>query len=60
VNGKLQIDFAVGRADNPKVNAILLVKGGKQNTHYESFRKYIKAIEDIKDQQAQQMQQKEI
>ena len=50
-NGKLQVDFAVGRADNPKLNALLLVKGPKSLTHYDNFRKYLKALEDIKDQQ---------
>ena len=49
-NGKLQVDFAVGRADNPKVNALLLVKGSRSSTHYDNFRKYLKALEDIKDQ----------
>ena len=53
-NNKLQIDFAVGRADNPKVNAILLVQGGKENTHYNSYRRYLKALEDLKDQQRKQ------
>ena len=35
-NGKLQVDFVVGRADNPKVNGILLVEGGLENTHFKS------------------------
>jgi len=29
----LLVDFIKGRADNPKVNAILLVSGGARNTH---------------------------
>lgn len=33
-NGKIQLDFAQGKADNPKVNAILIVEGGLKNTHY--------------------------
>lgn len=49
--GKLQIEFAVGRADNPKVNAIVIVEGGKGNTHYSSFQKYLKALEEIKSEQ---------
>ena len=49
-NGKLQVDFAVGRADNPKLNALLLVKGPRSSTHYDNFRKYMKALEDIKNQ----------
>ena len=36
-NGKLVIDFVQGKADNPKVNAIVLVEGGKENTHFKSF-----------------------
>ncbi len=49
-NGKLQIDFVQGKADNPKVNGILLVQGGKENTHYDAFQKYLKALEDLKQQ----------
>lgn len=33
----LVIDFLKGRADNPKVNAILLVQGGLRNTHHSNF-----------------------
>jgi len=29
----LIVDFVKGRADNPKINAILLVQGGLRNTH---------------------------
>ena len=33
-SGMLTIKFNKGRADNPKVNAIVLVKGERQNTHW--------------------------
>lgn len=36
----LQVEFKVGKADNPKVNAILLVKGDASNTHKDSFTKF--------------------
>lgn len=36
-DSELRIDFIKGKADNPKVNAILLVKGGLKNTHYSSY-----------------------
>ncbi len=49
-NGKLVVDFVGGKADNPKINAIVLVQGGKENTHFESHRKYIKVLEDLKNQ----------
>lgn len=50
-NGKLIVDFVQGPADNPKVNGIVLVQGGKDKTHFESHRKYIKVLEDLKNQQ---------
>lgn len=56
-NGKVQIEFAVGRADNPKVNAILIVEGGKANTHFASHKKYMKALEEIKKQQQKEQGQ---
>ena len=42
------IEFAVGRADNPKVNAILLVEGGLANTHYKAHQRYMKELEKIR------------
>jgi hypothetical protein len=36
----LIVDFLKGKADNPKVNAILLVAGGARNTHQANFQKY--------------------
>ena len=43
-NGKIQVLFKKGRADNPKVNAILLVEGGVENTHKASHDRYIAEI----------------
>ena len=38
---ELIVDFKKGRADNPKVNAILLVKGNAQkSTHKDSYIRY--------------------
>ena len=50
------MEFAVGKADNPKVNGILLVEGGLENTHFAAHTKYLKALEDIKNQQQKQQQ----
>jgi hypothetical protein len=36
----LVVDFLKGKADNPKINAILLVQGGVKNTYQASFLKY--------------------
>ena len=43
-NGKIQVLFKKGKADNPKVNAILLVEGGVENTHKASHDRYIAEI----------------
>ena len=37
----------MGSADNPKVNAIVLVRGGLGDTHMESHRKYKQTLLDI-------------
>lgn len=34
------VDFVKGKADNPKVNAIILAKGGLEDTHKENFTKF--------------------
>ena len=47
-NKKLTIKLKVGSADNPKVNAILLVRGGLADTHIESHRRYKETLLDIK------------
>lgn len=47
-NGKILIDFAKGKADNPKVNGILVVEGGLKNTHFQSHEKYLKELMKIR------------
>ncbi len=47
-NKKIIIDFNVGQSDNPKVNAIILVSGGKENTHYAAYNRYIKELETLR------------
>lgn len=42
------LDFAVGKQDNPKVNAILVVEGGLKNTHKQAHDKYIKELDKIR------------
>ena len=34
---KLIIEFNKGKADNPKVNAIMLIEGGTENTHKKNY-----------------------
>ena len=36
----LTVSFLKGKKDNPKVNALLLVKGNSKKTHKESFKQY--------------------
>ena len=36
-DGRLHVKFEKGAQDNPKVNAILLVRGGLKNTHQKNF-----------------------
>lgn len=55
-NGKIHIDFAVGKADNPKVNAILIVEGGLKNTHYQAHDRYIRELDKIRRMQQKQRQ----
>jgi hypothetical protein len=45
---QIVIDFLVGSADNPKINAILLVEGGKENTHYDAYQKYVSELEKLR------------
>ena len=33
-DGKLELEFVKGKADNPKVNGIMLIEGGLENTHH--------------------------
>ena len=57
-NGKIVIKFHKGAADNPKINAIVLVEGGEENTHKQQHDAYLTEIrryykEIIKTQQEQ-------
>jgi len=58
-NKKMQIDFLVGSADNPKVNAIVLAKGSKKNTHYDSYQTYLNELDNLRKYQYEQAQQNE-
>jgi len=46
-NESLFVHFVLGEADNPKVNAIALVKGTLANTHKANFDKYQKTLIEI-------------
>ena len=52
----MQLEFAIGKQDNPKVNAILLVEGGLRNTHYQSHQRYLRELEKIRKLQQRQHQ----
>ena len=39
-DGGLHVRFMKGKADNPKVNAIVLAKGNVENTHVHNFNAY--------------------
>jgi len=41
----------MGSADNPKVNAILLVEGGIKNTHYASHKKFLEELVTLREEQ---------
>ena len=44
---KVEIKFKRGKNDNPKVNAIMLVRGGLENTHYGTYNAYKEAMLQI-------------
>jgi len=46
-NNKLHVNFNKGSVDNPKINAIVLVQGGIDNTHKKSFLKFQKTLKEI-------------
>ena len=55
-DGSLYIRFQKGKADNPKVNAILLVRGGADNTHVNNFNAYKQTLIDIqKEKEAERL-----
>ena len=39
------VNFIKKEKDNPKINAIVLIKGGLENTDYESFKNQIEELE---------------
>ena len=49
----LVITFELGSADNPKINAIALVKGGVANTHKGSYDKYRQTMHDMLNEKAE-------
>lgn len=53
INGKLEIVFQKGANDNPKVNAIMLVEGGFENTHKGTFDAYRNAMHQIQNDKAE-------
>jgi hypothetical protein len=54
---KLRVTLAKGGADNPKINALLLVEGGVENTHYESFQNYLEALHHMSEEQSSSYKQ---
>ena len=46
-NKHLIVKFKLGKVDNPKINAILLVEGGPENTHKDSFDAFKMTLMDI-------------
>ena len=46
-DNKMVLEFHRGKADNPKVNAIMLVRGGKENTHFENWLAYKRTLIEI-------------
>lgn len=43
--------------ENPKINGILLVKGGLEDTHYASYNKYVRSLMDIRKTQVAQQEE---
>ena len=46
-DNKINLEFRRGSSDNPKVNAIVLVRGGRDNTHYENWLAYKRTLYEI-------------
>ena len=51
-NNKLTINFLKGKADNPKINALVLVKGQLKDTHHKSHEAYKQTLIDIQQEKA--------
>lgn len=47
---ELKLIFKKGKNDNPKINAILIVKGSKQDTDYELFKNSLDDLEKAKEE----------
>lgn len=43
----MELKFAKGKADNPKVNGLVLVEGDLSNTHHESYFAMKNAFVDV-------------
>jgi len=57
--GILSVDFLVGAAENPKLNALVLVEGGLENTHYDHFNQFMKEMEELANERRMQRQKEE-
>ena len=55
----IQVDFLKGKKDNPKVNAILLVKGSASNTHKENFTNYQRLLLKLQEEREKKRLQEE-
>lgn len=53
------VDFLKGRKDNPKVNALLMVKGPASKTHKESFSRYQRLLIKLQEEREKQKAQEE-
>ena len=48
----MMLEFNKGKADNPKVNGIMLVEGGPENTHKQNYEDMRAALVDLQEEQA--------
>jgi len=58
--GEIVINFKQGRIDNPKINAIRIVRGGLTDTHYEEFKQGLESINKIKEERDQNQRELEL
>lgn len=56
-NDDLLVKFMKGKADNPKVNAIVLVKGNLEDTDYTEYQEFIKNKEKLGKLKEQRLQE---
>jgi hypothetical protein len=54
------VHFILGEADNPKVNAIALVRGTSANTHKASFERYQQTLIAIQEEKAAEKAKEEL